>query len=143
MPFVVRGPGIQPGSVCHHPVAQYDLLPTFVDLAGGEGPLPGEIDGGSLRPALHSAGQEAPQRALPGLVFHRPARGYSALRVGDMKLVVNWAKNKKLELFDVSRDIGEWNDLAGAMPEKASEMYRVLTDYLKAVNAEAPKDVEY
>jgi arylsulfatase A-like enzyme len=45
VPFIVRGPGVKAGSVCHEPVAGYDLLPTFYELAGGADPLPADIDG--------------------------------------------------------------------------------------------------
>ncbi|MCX7012800.1 MAG: sulfatase [Candidatus Sumerlaeota bacterium] len=135
VPYVVRGPGIKAGALCGEPVVHYDLLPTFVDLAGGKGPLPDDLDGGSLRPLLENEGKGSVKRALPGLVFHRPARGYSAFRQGDYKLVVNWATEKN-ELFDLSKDVGEENDLSAKMPEKTAEMYATLTDYLKKVNAE-------
>ena len=135
VPFLVRGPGIKAGALCGEPVVQYDLLPTFVDLAGGKGPLPDDLDGGSVRPLLENDGKGTVKRALPGLVFHRPQRGYSAFRQGDYKLVVNWAREKK-ELFDLSKDVGEENDLSAKMADNTAEMYATLTDYLKKVNAE-------
>ncbi|MEW6358411.1 MAG: sulfatase [Planctomycetota bacterium] len=135
VPFIARGPRIKAGGFSHVPVAQYDLLPTFVDLAGGKGPLPAEVDGGSLRAVLENEGKGDVKRALPGLVFHRPQRGYSAFRSGDLKLVVNWTEGKK-ELYDLSTDIGEQNDLAATMPDKTAALYDILTNYLASVNAE-------
>ncbi|MCZ6671542.1 MAG: sulfatase-like hydrolase/transferase, partial [Verrucomicrobia bacterium] len=35
VPFMVIGPGIEAGSICRTPVAGYDFLATFHDLAGG------------------------------------------------------------------------------------------------------------
>ena len=138
VPFIVRGPGVKPGSLCHEPVAGYDLLPTFYDLAGGKTPLPSDIDGGSFRPLLENAGSGQVKRSLPGLVFHRPylaALSHSAYRVGDLKLVVDW-KSGQRELFDLAKDLSEANNLAAAMPDRTTAMYDELSNYLKSVNAE-------
>ena len=137
VPFIVRGPGVKAGSVCHEPVAGYDLLPTFYDLAGGTKPLPTDIDGGSFRGSLAN-GDGKVKRSLPGLVFHRPylaPLSHSSYRVGNMKLVVNWKSGEK-ELFDLAKDLGEANNLASSMPDKTNAMYGELSEYLKAVKAE-------
>jgi arylsulfatase A-like enzyme len=143
VPFIVRGPGIAGGSWSHVPVAGYDILPTLYDLAGGTAKLPGEIDGGSLKPVLLGGGNAAVARGLPGLVFHRPLTGasnrLSALRVGGLKLVVNWATGEK-ELYDLANDIGEERNLAAKMPGKLDEMHGILMRYLKEVNAEMPRE---
>jgi arylsulfatase A-like enzyme len=142
VPFIVRGPGVKAGAICRQPVVQYDLLPTFYDLAGGREPLPAEIDGGSLRPLLQDPANAAVKRPLPGLVFHRPllsAQKHSAIRVGDFKLVITWSgpwQVEKRELFNLAKDIGEQQNLAETMPEKADEMSAALIAYLKSVNAE-------
>ena len=78
VPFLVRGPGITPGSVCHTPVAGYDFLATFYDLAGGEGPLTEEVDGVSIRPLLTNPGAVLIDRPKNTLFFHRPSRRFSA-----------------------------------------------------------------
>jgi hypothetical protein len=46
----------------------------------------------------------------------------------------------KKELFDLSKDIGEQNNLAEAQPEKAAVMWATLNKYLKDVNAEKVAD---
>lgn len=144
VPFTVRGPGIKANSVCREPVVQYDLLSTFYDLAGGREQLPPDIDGGSLRPLLANEGSGTVQRALPGLVFHRPllnALSHSALRVGDLKLVVRWDRpweSSRLELYDLGRDIGETSNLAASEPEETAELYGLLVSYLNSVDAEPP-----
>lgn len=146
VPFLVRGPGIRPGAIQSEPVVLYDLLPTLVDLAGGDvSALPDDIDGGSLKPALRETGPV--NRALPGLVFHRPIlefrdgrtvddhRGWSAFRSGDLKLVVDLVADEKA-LYDVREDPGETRDLSSARAEEAERLYRILMDYLEAVDAE-------
>jgi arylsulfatase A len=138
VPFIVRGPGVEAGSVSHEPVVGYDLLPTFYALAGGRNRLPMDVDGGSFRVLLENAGEGRVKRTLPGIVHHRPnfvPLPVSTLRVGDMKLVVN-CKNGEKELYDLAMDISESKNLAETMPEKATEMASILAEYLKAVNAE-------
>jgi arylsulfatase A-like enzyme len=142
VPFMVRGPGVKAGAVCREPVAQYDLLPTFYDLAGGREPLPAEIDGGSLRPLLEDPASGAVKRLMTGMVFHRPllkAQPHSAFRAGDFKLVITWSgpwQVGKRELFNLAKDIGEQQNLTETMPAKADEMSAALIAYLKSVNAE-------
>ncbi|MBN1557556.1 MAG: sulfatase [Lentisphaerae bacterium] len=148
VPFLARGPGIEGGALTREPVVLYDLLPTFVDMAGGDpAALPGDIDGGSLKPLLLGTG--GVRRALPGLVFHRPLlrfrggsplphMGMSAYRAGDWKLVVDWVAGEK-ELFNLRRDPGEAKNLAAAQPAETEALFSQLMDYLDAVDAEQPQ----
>lgn len=145
VPFIVRGPGIQAGAICREPVALYDLLPTFYELAGGTEVLPSDIDGVSLRSLIEHPGSGVVKRAMPGLVFHRPLwnkQAHSAIRLGDYKLVLTWSGPWEIghqELFNLADDIGENRNLAKALPEKTEEMNQILIGYLRVVNAEAAK----
>jgi arylsulfatase A-like enzyme len=148
VPFMVSGPGVPQGIYCHEPVAGYDLLPTFYDLAGGEKTLPDEVDGVSLRPLLDNDPATVFTRPFGALVFHRPAdkRHASAIRQGDHKLYVTWKERGNLDasgiatrsLYDLSKDIGEENNLYEENRELAAQLEKKLLDYLKAVNAEKP-----
>jgi arylsulfatase A-like enzyme len=57
IPLLMRGPGIAPGTVIDAPVANADLAPTILDLAGVTPPpeLSRPVDGTSQRPALAGA----------------------------------------------------------------------------------------
>jgi arylsulfatase A-like enzyme len=136
VPFLVRGPGIKPGSQCDVPVAGWDLLPTLADLAGYAQPLPADLDGASFRRLL-TAGTGVVQRPDDFLVFHRYASGYphSAIRVGDYKLIKIW-KTNALELYHLKDDLGETTDLAKKLPAKTKELHEQLMAYLKRVDAE-------
>lgn len=91
VPMVVSGPGIKSGTRCDEPVAGWDFLPTFAELAGGEKrALPKDLDGGSLRPLFENSGKGTVKRPVEGLVFHFPdfqGVSMSAIRIGDYKLL--------------------------------------------------------
>lgn len=159
VPFIVKGPGVPQGAYCHEPVAGYDLLPTFYDLAGGEKALPDEVDGVSIRPLLDNDPATVFSRPFGALVFHRPhnnkdgvagnplSERQAAIRQGNHKLYVTWKEGGSLDasgiasrfLFDLSEDIAEENNLYEENRELAAQLEKKLLDYLKAVNAEEPE----
>lgn len=143
VPTVARGPGIDPGAYCDVPIAGWDFLPTFCDLAGGKVPLPDTLDGGSLRSLFENGnGGEVRRRAEP-LIFHYPWFDnvpMSTIRLGDYKLVKDLNTNQS-RLFDVSKDIEESRDLSSSMPELAKQLHEKLTAYLKEVDAEKLEDL--
>ena len=137
VPFIVAGPGIRQGSVCTQPVTGLDILPTLADLAGYKEKLPDNIDGGSMRSVLENSGRGKIQRKNSFLVFHQAVdrTAISAIRSGDLKLVKTWKKNQ-LELFDLSLDLSETNDLSQKQPEKTKKLHRMLIGFLNEVGAE-------
>ena len=139
VPFLVRGPNIQAGSVCHVPVVGYDLLPIFHALAGGKGELSHEQDGGSFTSLLTNPNKGAVKRPLDSLVFHRPRRLESAIRQDDHKLFINWERSGKIKsraLYNVQSDFAETKDFTSSNPDKADQLQKILTDHLK--NVEGP-----
>ena len=143
VPFMVRGPGIPAGSVSRLPVAGYDFLPTFYDLAGGRGNPGDEVDGASIRPAFADPQIKSLGRAQDGLIFHRPGRRQSALRQADHKLFINWTTKGAIdssELYLVNANpTEEGNNIKGKNPQRAAALQKQLLDYLKSVDAEKPK----
>lgn len=138
VPFLARGPGIRPGSVCNRPVAGYDFLSTFYDLAGGSAPLPGEIDGVSFKPLLSNP--DAPlRRPDDALFFHRPQRQASAIRSGDYKLKLVWNRNGAIasrHLYRVDPDPREQGrDISADDPQRADRLQAMLLAHVKSVEA--------
>ena len=136
VPFFVVGPGVKAGSVSAVPVTGLDFLPTMAELAGYQPALPATIDGGSITSVLRNAGVGEVKRARPYLIFHQAVdrNAQSALRWGNLKLVKTW-KTGKIELFDLSKDLSEANDLSAKMPEKTKELDQTLTAFLTQVKA--------
>lgn len=140
VPFVVAGPNIKANSYSHVPVTGLDILPTLADLAGYKENLPEVLDGGSFKNVVQNEGKGEVERNRPYLIFHHAVdrKAQSAIREGNFKLVKTWKENQ-LELFDLSKDIGEENNLAETMPEKVKELDEKLTSFLSEVNAETKR----
>jgi arylsulfatase A len=60
-----------------------------------------------------------------------------AIRVGDYKLI-EWFEDHRVELFNLKEDLGERNDLATKMPERAADLARQLHAWQKSVDASFP-----
>jgi arylsulfatase A-like enzyme len=65
------------------------------------------------------------------------ATPYGAVRVGDWKLI-EFFEDDHTELYNLADDVGESNDLAAKMPERATALRRQLHDWRKDVGAQMP-----
>ena len=140
VPFVVCGPGISSNAHSDVPVTGLDILPTVARLAGYNDSLPEIIDGGNLECIIHNNGVGRVERNSPYLIFHQAAnrKPISAIRWGDYKLVKNWETNA-LELFNLSEDVEEKNDLSKQMPERVIKLNKALGEFLEKANAETKR----
>jgi len=127
-PMVIRWPGVtEAGTVCEEPVTSTDFYPTMLEMAGLPARPEQHLDGVSLVGLLEEG--EAPEREA--IYWHYPHYGNQgsapagAVRAGDWKLI-EWYEDGALELYDLSSDISEANDLAGEHPEKVKELHAML-----------------
>lgn len=142
VPLIVRGPGVKPNSWCHTRVVGYDFFPTFCEWAEiAPRELPQGIEGGSIAGLLANEGRGDVKRVRDELVFHFPHyqgdAPHSAILLGDLKLLHFYEDNRDL-LFDLSKDIGERNDLAAKRPMDAKRLRDRLEGYLADVHAQLP-----
>ena len=142
VPFIVRGPGVTANSWCHTRVVGYDLFPTFCEWAGvAPNTLPKGIEGGSIVSLLKNEGQGEVKRPREELVFHFPHyqgdTPHSAILLGDLKLL-HFYEDDHDELYDLSKDIGERNNLAAQRSGETKRLRERLDNYLKAVDAQFP-----
>ncbi len=141
VPFIVRGPGVTANSWCHTRVVGYDLFPTFCEWAGiAANKLPQNIEGGSIAGLLANDGKGEVQRAREELVFHFPHYQsgdgpHTAFLLGDLKLM-KFYQDDRLALYDLSKDIGEQNDLSAKMPNETKQLDDRLKKYLTDVDAQ-------
>jgi arylsulfatase A-like enzyme len=120
VPFFVSWPGKLPaGKTYDHPVTALDVLPTSCAVAGAKAPE--GIEGVNLVPHLSGEKSEPPHDMLAWRFGPQ-----QAIRKGSHKLVIardmKAKKNSAWQLFDLSTDIGEQNDLAASKPELVSEL---------------------
>ena len=142
VPLMVRGPSIKAGSVCRVPVAGYDFLPTFYELAGGKSNLSQELDGGSFVTLFSDPDNDRVKRPIDGLIFSRPRQGMAAIRTGKWKLLAEVNSNREIQsakLFNVVKDIAEQNDLSKSQSDKAMQLQSRLSNYLETVPDPSPK----
>ena len=66
------------------------------------------------------------------------------VRMGDWKLI-EYFEDNDFELYNLKDDIGEKNNMAEKKPEKVKELYTVMNNWRKSVNAPVPneKNPEY
>ncbi|HQH23339.1 MAG TPA: arylsulfatase [Bacteroidales bacterium] len=127
-PLLVKWPGkIKEGSRTDHISAFWDLMPTLADITGAE--IPEKTDGISFLPTLLGKRKQKEHRYLYW-EFHEQG-GKMAVRMGDWKAVrlnVNSSTKARTELYDLSADTGETNDLAGSHPEIVRKMEEIMEE---------------
>jgi arylsulfatase A-like enzyme len=138
VPLILAGSGIPAGRVIKQQVSQVDIMPTIVDYAGLAGSLNG-TQGASLCPLIAgNAWNERPvymeaysgksvsprylpmRRVKPG-VFQPPA--LVGLRTPEWKCI--WVPDDAkvpTELYHLTEDPSELNNLAGERPETVAEL---------------------
>lgn len=141
VPMIVKGPGIPAGSTFQENVVNYDLLPTFVEWAGGQ-PCNLDIDGISLAPYLEGRKPEASFRNR-NLYFHYPhnrtSMPHSAMVSGKKKVIHFYERPDLPLLFDLAKDEAEVHNIAAQHPKEHKKLFGEMMDYLQSVGARMPK----
>jgi arylsulfatase A-like enzyme len=129
VPMIVRWPGhIEAGRVTDLAAAHYDALATIADLAGV---VPVDsTDGISYVPTM--VGQDERQEPREYLFWDFAGyKGQLAVRLGNWKGVKRELRKNPdapLELYDLTSDIGEQNNVVEAHPEVARQIEEIMLD---------------
>lgn len=119
IPMIVHWPGqVQPGRVSDHLWYFPDVMPTVAELVGT--PCPKDTDGLSIVPELLgtvAAGRRQQQHEY----LYWELGQQTAVRRGHWK-AIQPRKNAKWELYDLSKDIEERDDLAAKHPDVLAKM---------------------
>ena len=119
VPFAVQWPGhLPPGKVYDQPVLSLDIFATITALAHALTNAARPLDGVNLMPFLTGQIAGAPHDAIYLRMFDK---GAFAVRRGDDKLVIP-GTGQLAQLFNVTQDISESQNLAGSEPEKLTEL---------------------
>ncbi|EMI56432.1 arylsulfatase [Rhodopirellula sallentina] len=118
---------IAAGSQSDHVCAFWDFMPTMAELAGVS--LQRDTDGISIVPTLLNRSNQE-QHAY--LYWDFPAKGgREAMRRGDWKAVrYNLKQNPDapIELYNLTNDVGETNDVADSHPEVVQEIGSLMQE---------------
>ena len=148
-PFIVNAPGLVPAYLETDSLTDFtDLLPTFVDLAGGKVPDDLEVDGVSIAPVMLGKARDSPREWIMAL-GHGPAKidaqgicgthDFVDRVIRDKTFKVHVSTGKKIDLFhDLKQDPWEENNLLdGGLNE---EQKAALAKFQAVVDSLPDKD---
>lgn len=139
VPCIVQWPGQgKEGIVSEEPIISTDFYPSILDMVGLPLVTEQHRDGVSIAPILKGA--KSLDRAaiywhFPHYSNHGMQPPGGAIRMGDYKLL-EYFENYTVQLFNLKDDIGEQNNLAESMPEKAAELRTKLRNWRLEVDAQ-------
>lgn len=124
------------------PVISMDFYPTLIDLAGLHKSFNGngEIDGQSLKPILQDKSESISRDAL---YWHYPHYGNQGGNPGSVIQEDGWKliyfyEDDRIELYNLTNDLGERTDLSKTETEKANYLQSKLMNWLKTTKARMP-----
>jgi arylsulfatase A-like enzyme len=140
-PLIVQWPGvIRSDTVCHRPITSPDFYPTMLEIAGLDLLPDQHRDGVSFLPLLR--GDQTFDRGP--MFWHYPHYGNqggtpgSSIRSGDYKLI-EFYEDGRLELYNLTEDIGEDCNLAAGEPEIAADLHGELVRWREEIEATMPQ----
>ena len=147
VPMMAYWPGVgQTGKRVNTPVSCEDFFPSILNMAGVKNyNTIQQIDGVDFTPLITGKGK-APDNDRE-IISHFPHQWklwsmpnfdyMTAMRKGNWKIVYDHL-SQRIELYDLSKDISEKNDVASKYPDKAKELAKILSDKLRAWDAPMP-----
>lgn len=114
VPMLARWPGHVPAGATSEHVGYFgDFLATAAELAGGTPPE--GLDGVSFVPALLGKSDQKAHEALYWEFYEQGS--FQAVRMGDWKAVARPIGGEVVELYDLSKDLGEAENVVGRHPD--------------------------
>ena len=134
VPAILRWPGKLPAGKTSSQVGMtMDLTASILSATGTRVPGEARLEGIDLLPSLGGPGPTV-ERTLFWRNAASPGRLQCAVRRGNWKLLID---GDDLLLFELSKDIGERNDLAMTRPDLVADLRRRILEWEKDVDAEA------
>ncbi len=132
VPTLVRWPGkVKAGSENDRVSGFEDWMPTLLDLLDKSEAVPDDVDGISLAPTLLGKHQDP----RPFLYREFPSYGgQQTIRVGDWKAVrqnmtrADSISKVKTELYNITEDISEKNDVAKQHPDIVAKLEKMMAE---------------
>ncbi|MGC6430276.1 MAG: sulfatase-like hydrolase/transferase [Jejuia sp.] len=123
VPYLMKWPKkLKAGTVYDFPVSTFDLLPTFYMAGGGKKENLEDIDGVDLVPFVNG---KVTGRPHEDMFWKKDVR--AVYRHNDWKLI-RFA-DRPAELYDLTKDLTEQNNLASEQPERLKAMFKKLFEW--------------
>lgn len=123
VPFIVNQPNKVPVQDLRNIIYFPDVMPTLAAVAGAQKHLPHNINGINILPLLYGKEMDTDNRLL---YWEFPGKQRAARR-GDWK-AVSVKAGAPLELYNISKDMEEKNNLASQYPEMVAEFDREMKE---------------
>lgn len=142
VPLMVRWhQHIPAGSVSETIVNNIDLYPTLLELTGQAEPDNHVIDGKSFARVLTEGEEGTGRTSVSYFPYHG---GGISVRDGDWKLIRRYARKPDqyeglVELFNLKHDLAETKNLAAEMPEKVTELSKLIDAHFRHTGGLPPK----
>ena len=137
-PVVIKWPGVtSPGTRCNVAAISTDFYPTLLEMAGLPAKPDQHVDGKSLVPLLRNPFAKFDRGPIFWHYPHYANQGgfpASAVRVGDLKLIQD-LEDGAFELYNLSDDIHEHNNLEQLETERVEEMKGLLDAWRRETDA--------
>ncbi len=131
VPFIIRLPDLKAGRVVKRQVRTLDLMPTVLDLCGC--PAPDGLEGESLTP-LWEDGQGAYKAESSISEKWRDDHHIVAIRTQSYKYIWNSRRPDQPELYDLSADPAERENISARFPELAQRFQAEVEAHLDKVS---------
>jgi arylsulfatase A-like enzyme len=143
-PFIVNCPGLVPAGVESYALTDFsDMLPTFVELGGGELPKDLVVDGVSIAPYLLGNAKDTERKWIMALGYGaakltkdgiRPTKNFSTRVIRDKRFKI-WVSDEKkiIRLHDLKSDPWEETNLISselAAHQKSLQKFQAVVDSL-------------
>lgn len=139
VPFFVKWSGVtKPNSTNNSVVQSTDLFPTLIEIAGGNVSKYQNLDGISLLSTIKK--NDHLKRKEPIYGYRAYEDLYTSVRQDDWKLLAY--RSGKLELFNISKDSKEQNDISKLHPKKVKELVQKLIKWEKKMKVESYSGVQ-
>ncbi len=146
--MILSGPGVERNNEIHHGfVSLMDIAPTFYEVANVKYPEIYEshklypLRGSSLMPLAQGKVDEVHSSEY---VFGLEHRNWAMIRKGNWK-ITNIRRPflpENFELYDLSKDLGEQNDLKESEPEKYKELLGEWAKFSAEIKVQVPTPTE-
>ena len=164
VPGIVKWPTkIKAGSTSEEPVNGTDWLPSLTSATGAKNEGDKTLDGIDVFPALISEQKLKREKPMMWWLYHARGAKEVAMRVGDYKILANMLPQSKIDindakpplgtsimdfikkadlgnfsLYNLKEDPNETKDIAKVLPEKISEMRKIMIELHQEIREEGP-----